>query len=87
MRSINRSLRLGKKQHTNRCNICGTELVDEEHLERHREVHKNHRAKPVEFGDPYFMHPIWWAQNETFVPFFAWLFGKDDASKKRHGKH
>ena len=80
-------LHFHKKPITNRCNICGTELADQEHLERHKEVHKRHKAKPVEFGDPYFMYPIWSAQNETFVPFFAWLFGKDDESTRRHHKH
>jgi hypothetical protein len=58
-----------------KCKICGTVLVDEEHLNRHKKVHK---GKLTEFGDPYFTQIVGAPQNTTLARAVGNLLGKEE---------
>lgn len=58
-----------------RCKVCGTALIDREHLDRHKKVHK---GKPVEFGDPEFTQIVGAPQNTTLARAVSNLLGKDE---------
>ncbi|AIC15759.1 hypothetical protein NVIE_015140 [Nitrososphaera viennensis EN76] len=58
-----------------KCKICGTVLVDREHLNRHKQVHK---GKLVEFGDPYAIQVVGAPQDTTIVRAVSNLLGKGE---------
>lgn len=69
-----------------RCKVCDAELEDREHLERHLEIHKHHKAHPTAYGDPYFPQPIWSANVDGFAPLFHYFFGKGEEPKPKRKK-
>lgn len=75
-----------EKKKSIKCKICDLELPDKEHLERHYEVHRRQKSKPVPYGDPYFPLPMWSANVDgALTPLARVLFGKteDDLNRKK----